>query len=224
MTVTSSGAPQVGEYLADVVAPRRIVARHERFKGRVWDLVSDEVDLGHAQVTRDFVQHTGAVVIVALNENDEIYLVRQYRHPVGIECWEPPAGLRDVADEPPVEAAKRELHEEADLTAATWHVLADYFPSGGGSSEAVRVFLARDLAPVPQADRHVRADEEHDMVGKWVPLDEVLAAIAAGRVHASSLVVGAMAADLARRARWSTLRPANAEWLMPSADRRREGV
>ncbi len=186
----------------------------------MWNLVSDEVDLGHARVTRDFVQHPGAVAVVALNEAEEIYLVRQYRHPVGVECWEPPAGLRDVADELPVETARRELHEEADLTAVTWHVLADYFPSGGGSSEAVRVFLARDLSAVPEAERHVRTDEEHDMVGAWVPLDEVLAAITAGRVHASSLVVGAMATDRARRAGWSTLRPADAPWLLPPADRR----
>ncbi len=210
--------------LSDVAAPRPTLARHERFEGRVWNLVSDEVELGHARVTRDFVQHTGAVVMVALNEADEMYLVRQYRHPVGVECWEPPAGLLDVGDELPVEAAKRELHEEADLTAATWHVLADFFPSGGGSSEAVRGFLARDLATVPEAERHVRTDEEHDMVGAWVPLDDVLAAITAGRVHASSLVVGAMAVDRARRAGWTTLRPADAPWLLPPADRRRHGV
>lgn len=211
-----------GEF-ADVPAPRPTLARHERFQGRVWSVVSDEVDLGHARVTRDFVQHTGAVAIVALNTSEEIYLVRQYRHPVGVECWEPPAGLRDIADEPPVETAKRELYEEADLTAASWHALVDYFPSGGGNSEAVRVFLARDLAAVPAADRHVRTDEEHDMVGAWVPLDEVLTAIAAGRVHASSLVVGAMALDRARRAGWSTLRAFDAPWLLPPADRRREG-
>jgi len=210
--------------LADVVAPRPVLARHERFEGRVWDLVSDEVDLGHARVTRDFVQHTGAVVIVALNENAEIYLLRQYRHPVGVECWEPPAGLLDIFDEPPVEAAKRELYEEADLTAARWHVLVDFFPSGGGSSEAVRVFLARELAAVPEAERHVRTDEERDMVGAWVPLDEILTAIAAGRLHASSLVVGAMAVDLARRVNWSTLRPADAPWLVPPPDRLRPGA
>lgn len=210
--------------LVDVAAPRRTLKRHERFQGRVWNLVSDVVDLGHAVVTRDFVQHTGAVVIVALNEADDMYLVRQYRHPVGVECWEPPAGLRDLADEPPVDTARRELHEEADLTAATWHVLADYFPSGGGSSEAVRVFLARNLTPVPVADQHVRTDEEHDMVGAWVRLDDVLAAIAAGRVHASSLVVGALAADLARRTGWATLRPADSPWLLPPQDRRRSSM
>ncbi len=209
---------------SDVAAPRPILARESRFDGKVWDVVSDRVDLDHTVVTRDFVQHTGAVVIVALNHRDEIYLVRQYRHPVGVECWEPPAGLLDGGpEETPVEAAARELHEEADLTAETWHVLADYFPSAGGSSEAVRVFLARDLAAVPDEDLHERAEEERDMEGAWVALDDVLAAISRGEVHASSLLVGAMAADQARRSDWVTLRPADAPWLVAPADRRRGG-
>ena len=206
----------------DAVAPRAVLSSSRVFAGHIWDVVTDEVDLGAAGVVhRDYVKHTGAVVIVALNDADEIYLVRQYRHPVGVDSWEPPAGLRDVADEPPVDAARRELHEEADLTAATWHTLVDYFPSGGGNSEAVRVFLARDLALVPAEERHVRTEEERDMVGAWVPLDEVLAAIAQGRVHASSLVVGAMAADYARRAGGATLRAADAPWMLPPPDRRR---
>jgi ADP-ribose pyrophosphatase len=219
VTADAAESP-LGAPLADVVSPRPTLRRYERFEGRVWNLVSDEVDLGHATVTRDFVQHTGAVAIIALNEADEVYLVRQYRHPVGVECWEPPAGLLDVAEEAPVEAAKRELHEEADLVAATWHALVEYFPSGGGNSEAVRVFLARDLSQVPAEDRHTRTEEEHDMVGAWVPLDDVLEAISTGRVHASSLVVGAMAADRARQAGWATLRPADAPWLLPPVDRR----
>lgn len=209
--------------LADVPAPRPVLSRSAAFDGKVWDVVSDRVDLDHAVVTRDFVQHTGAVVIVALNHRDEVYLVRQYRHPVGVECWEPPAGLLDGDGETPVEAAARELHEEADLTAETWHVLADYYPSAGGSSEGVRVFLARDLAAVPEEDRHERSEEERDMEGAWVPLDEVLAAIATGGVHASSLLVGAMAADQARRAGWVSLRDADAPWLLAPVDRRRGG-
>ncbi|MCB2413878.1 NUDIX hydrolase [Demequina sp. TTPB684] len=223
--MTEDGAPSFDDaVLTDIAAPRPILARHERFTGRVWNVVSDEVDLEHATVTRDFIQHTGAVVIVALNDADEIYLVRQYRHPVGVECWEPPAGLMDFAGEAPVDAAKRELHEEADLTATTWHALADYYPSGGGSSEAVRVFLARDLSAVPAADQHTRTEEERDMVGAWVPLAEVLDAVTAGRVHSSSLVVGAMAADRARLSGWSTLRPADAPWLLPPDNRRLAGA
>ncbi|WP_084102649.1 NUDIX hydrolase [Demequina sp. NBRC 110051] len=206
--------------LADVPGPRRVTATHERFAGKVWDVASDEVDLGDGRVvTRDYVRHTGAVVIVALDDDGRVYLVRQYRHPVGAECWEPPAGLLDMAGESPVDAAARELHEEADLTAATWHTLVDYYPSGGGSSEAVRVFLARGLAAVPESERHTREDEEADMVGAWVPLADAVAAVLDGRVHASSAAVGLLAADRASRDSFSSLRPADAPWQRPEATR-----
>ena len=200
--------------LADAAAPRPVVSRTREFTGLVWDVDSDKVDLGDAgTVTRHYVQHTGAVVIIALDADDRVYLVRQYRHPVRMDCWEPPAGLLDIVGESLVDAARRELHEEADLTAATWHTLVDYFPSGGGSSEAVRVFLARDLEFVPEAERHERTEEERDMVGAWVPLAEAAAAVAEGRVHSSSAVVGLLAAERAARSSFEELRPADAPWL-----------
>lgn len=206
--------------LADLPSSRPVVTTHERFTGKVWDVASDEVDLGDDRVvTRDYVRHTGAVVIVALNERDELYLVRQYRHPVGAECWEPPAGLLDMAGESPVDAARRELHEEADLTATRWDTLVDYYPSGGGSSEAVRIFLARDLDEVPESERHERTDEERDMIGAWVPLDDAVTAVLDGRVHASSAVAGILAADHARRSGFADLRPHDAPWLRPEATR-----
>jgi ADP-ribose pyrophosphatase len=194
-----------------------VVAHRTVFEGRVWDVASDAVELGGRRVVhRDYVRHTGAVAIMAYREPGEVYLVRQYRHPVLHECWEPPAGLLDIEGESLVDAAARELAEEADLTAATWHTLIDYFPSAGGSSEVVRVFLARDLSEVPAPERHERTDEEADMAGRWVALDDVLSAIHAGRTHASSLVAGALAVDAAKRADWSTLRPADAP--LPSRD------
>lgn len=199
---------------ADIAAPRPIVARSREFTGAVWDVDSDVVDLGQAgAVTRHYVQHTGAVAIIALDRHNRVYLVRQYRHPVRMECWEPPAGLLDIVGESLVDAARRELHEEADLTAATWHTLVDYFPSGGGSSEAVRVFLARDVEIVSHADRHERTEEERDMVGAWVPLDEAVAAVADGRVHSSSAVIGLLAAERAARSGYEGLRPADAPWI-----------
>src|SRR5690606_8804544 len=127
-----------------------------------------------------------------------------------MECWEPPAGLLDIVGESLVDAARRELHAEADLTAATWHTLVDYFPSGGGSSELVRVFLARDLEFVPDAERHERTEEERDMVGAWVPLDEAAAAVADGRVHSSSAVIGLLAAERAARSGFEGLLPPDA--------------
>ena len=202
--------------LADVPDARPVVAHYERFAGRVWDVVTDVVDLGEAGIVhRDYVSHTGAVVIMALNDAGEVYLVRQYRHPVATECWEPPAGLLDVDGESLVAAAQRELWEEADLKASTWHVLADYFPSGGGSSELVRVFLARGLAEVPLAERFERGEEERDMIGAWVPLSDLVEAVLAGRVRASSAVVGALALERAVREDFASLRPADAPLERP---------
>lgn len=202
--------------LADIPAPRPVVSSEHVFEGKVWDVRSDRVDLGDDRIVqRDYIFHTGAVAIIALNDAGEIYLVRQYRHPVRAECWEPPAGLTDVAAESPVEAAARELCEEADLTAGRWDVLVDFYATPGGSSEGIRVFLARDLAPVPEDERHVRTDEERDMEGRWVPLEDALAAVWAGRASSPTLVIGTLALDAARRAGWSTLRPADAPWRKP---------
>lgn len=200
--------------LADVRAPRTVTSTKTVFEGRVWNIDSDTIDLGEAGlVTRDYVAHPGAVAIFALNERSEIYLVRQYRHPVRSELWEPPAGLLDVDGETLKDAAARELHEEADLEAATWHTLADFYTSPGGNAEAIRIFLARDISEVPAEERHVREDEEADMEGRWVALDDVLDAIAQGRVACPTLLVGGFALDAARRAGWSTLRPADAPWI-----------
>jgi len=200
-----------GEGFADKPAPRVVQATQVRFSGRVWDIVSDTVDLGDGRlVQRDVMEHPGAVAVMALNERDEVYLVSQYRHPVRAELWEPPAGLLDVEGEDPLIAAQRELWEEADLRAGQWHVLQDFYTSPGGSSEHIRVFLARDITEVPDAERHEREDEERDMAGAWVPLNSVLAAIAAGRVKSPTMVTGAYALDAARRADWSTLRPSDA--------------
>ncbi|MFW2514080.1 NUDIX domain-containing protein [Demequina sp. SO4-13] len=210
----------MADTLADVPGSRPVLATHERFQGHVWDVASDEVDLGESGVvTRDYLRHTGAVVIIALDDQDRVYLVRQYRHPVGAECWEPPAGLLDVGGEAPVDAARRELHEEADLTADQWHTLVDYCPSGGSSSETVRVFLARGIASVAEADRHERRDEERDMIGAWVPVDDAVEAVMDGRIRSSSAVAGLLSADRARRDGFATLRVADAPWTRPEATR-----
>ena len=197
--------------LADVFAPRPVLSQTLRFTGRVWDVVTDEVDLGAGGVVhRDYLRHSGAVAIMALNELGEVYLVHQYRHPVGRVLWEPPAGLLDIQDEPPLEAAKRELWEEADLRAATWHTLADFFTTPGGVSERIRIFLARDLTEVPEAERFAREAEELEMEGRWVALPRLLEAILAGRVGGPTTSLGAFALDAAIRSGFATLRPADA--------------
>jgi len=164
-------------------------------------------------VTREFIRHPGAVAVMVYDGEGAVYLVHQYRHPVRRDLWEPPAGLLDIGGEDPLIAAQRELAEEADLIAATWHVLADFYTSPGGSSEAIRIYVARDVSPVPEADRHAREAEELEMTGAWVPLADVLTAIAAGAVGAPSLTVGAFALDAAIRSGWSTVRAADSPWV-----------
>jgi 8-oxo-dGDP phosphatase len=199
--------------LVDVIGSRPVLAQQLRFHGHVWDVVTDDVDLGAAgTVSRDYVQHPGAVGVLALDEADHVLLVHQYRHPVGMTLWELPAGLLDVDGEPPWLAAQRELAEEADLRAGEWHTLIDWLLSPGGTSEAFRCYLVRDVSPVPHADRHTREGEEHEMPSAWFPLDDVRDAVLAGRLHNPSLVVGVLAACAARDAGWSTLRPADAPW------------
>ena len=184
------------------------VLEHELVhEGRVWDLARDVVDLGASQVVREYVAHTGAVAVIALDDDDRVLLLSQYRHPVRHVLWEPPAGLLDVPGEDPVRAAARELAEEADLVAGRWWRLVEFFTTPGGSSERITVFLARDLSPVPDADRFVREDEEASMVPVWVPLDEAVAGALGDRFASPSTVVGVLAAAAARARGWETLEP-----------------
>jgi 8-oxo-dGDP phosphatase len=210
----SDGAQGAGstEPVVDVLAPREVLGHEVLVQGRIFDLVRDEVDLDHSVVHREYVDHPGAVAVVVLDDQDRVLLLKQYRHPVRRELWEPPAGLLDVAGEAAQIGAARELAEEADLVAATWHTLVDYYTTPGGNNEALRVFLARDLSPVPEADRHVREDEERDIEPRWVPLDEAADAVLRGDLHNPSAVVGVLAAVASRAGGWASLRPADAPW------------
>ena len=209
------------EPLHDRLAPRPVLGSTVSFAGRVWDVVSEEVDLGEAGVVvRDFVDHSGAVAVLALDDDDRVVLVQQYRHPVGAFEWELPAGLQDVSGEPPHLTAARELAEEADLVAGEWHLLLDHYASPGGSSEALRVFLARGLSAVPDDERHERDGEELGMPVRRVPLDDLVGAVLDGRVHNGTLMIAALAAARLRDGGWSGLRSVDEPWPTMSRPRR----
>jgi ADP-ribose pyrophosphatase len=191
----------------DRSAPRPVLEHTDLHHGKIWDLVSETVDLGETRVVREFVDHPGAVAVIALDDQGRVLLIQQYRHPVRMELWEPPAGLRDVEGEPPHVTAARELEEEADLRAGTWHLLAQFRNSPGGSNEEILVYLARDVSEVPEAERFTREDEEAGIVPRWVPLDEAVDAVLAGRITSPSAAVGVLAAAASRDRGWATLRP-----------------
>lgn len=210
--MSQTGQPQ-GHEACDVLAPRPVIDSEVAYAGLIWDIARDRVDLGDGVVvTREYVRHTGAVGVLALDDQDRVLLVRQYRHPTGYELYEIPAGLLDITGEPPVRCAERELAEEADLRADRWDVLIDWFNSPGGSDEAIRVFLARGLHEVPVAERHRREHEEALMTSCWVSLDEAHDAVLAGRIHNPTTVVGVLAAHASRARGWVTLRPSDAAW------------
>lgn len=191
-------------------------ARHERFRGRAFSLVTDEVTMPGGRVAaRDYIRHVGSVGVVAIDEADRVVLVRQYRHPLGRPLLELPAGLMDVKGEELPAAALRELAEEADVTAGRLDLLVDLHTSPGCSDEVIRLFLARDLAAVPEAERHERRDEEASMEIAWYDLDEAVSLIFAGQITNAAAVAGLLAAAHARAADWTPLRPADTPLTRP---------
>ncbi|HET6910594.1 MAG TPA: NUDIX hydrolase [Mycobacteriales bacterium] len=180
--------------------------------GRVIDLRSDQVAMPTGSTaTRDVVVHPGAVGVIALDESDRVLLLRQYRHPVGQLLWEPPAGLLDEPGEDPLDGARRELKEEAHVSADRWDVLVDAFTSPGMTSEAVRIYLARGIAAA-SGRRHQGEHEEADMPVEWVPLSEAVEKVLSGALHNPLAVMGILAADSARLSGFSGLRPADSPW------------
>jgi ADP-ribose pyrophosphatase len=186
------------------------VASTEIYRGRVIALRADEVAMPDGRVARrEVVEHFGAVAVVALDDQDRIVLIHQYRHPLGRRLWELPAGLLDEPDESPAAAAARELTEEAGVTAERWEVLVDVAASPGFTDEVVRVFLASDLTDVdrPQAF----GDEEADLVVHRVGLAEAVRMVLAGEVVNAASVGGILATHAVRSGAGVT-RPADAPW------------
>jgi 8-oxo-dGTP pyrophosphatase MutT (NUDIX family) len=209
-----SETPNAARQVSDQPSPRRLLSSQTVYEGRIWDVVSDTFQLnddGDALV-RDYIDHPGAVAVLPMNDAGEVLLIKQYRHPVGMDLWEIPAGLLDVEGEDFVVGAARELAEEADLVAAEWNVLVDFFNSPGSSSEAIRIYLARGLSEVPGHELHVRTDEEAEIELHWIPLESAVASVLEGRLHNPSAVVGILAAAAARADDFAGLRPGNAPW------------
>lgn len=186
-----------------------VVSSHDLHIGKIVGLRADEVvmpDGGAA--TREVVEHYGAVAIAALDAGNRLTLVHQYRHAVGTRLWELPAGLLDQQGEHAVDAASRELVEEAGIAASRWDTLVDVATSPGFTDEVVRVFLARELTPV---DREVHGGEEADLVISTVALDDAVRMALAGELRNGPTVAGVLAAHAVLSGA-ADPRPADAAW------------
>jgi ADP-ribose pyrophosphatase len=200
------------EWLSDLTGSWPVAATGVVAKSNIVTVRRDTVRMPDGEeADRDVVEHPGAVAVLAVDETGRVLLIRQYRHPVGRQLWEIPAGLRDVPGEPLVETAQRELLEEAGYIAADWHVLTDIFTSPGFSNERLRIFLAMKLTHVPEAERdYVPNHEEAHLKIEWAPLDVVVSRFLAGELHNGVTAVGVLAAYVARQGGFAGLRGTDA--------------
>ncbi|QIK64086.1 NUDIX hydrolase [Leucobacter viscericola] len=206
-----------GSSLIDEPAAPRVLDSELLVRGHVWDIRRDRFEFGGATLERDYMDHPGAVAVLALDAEDRVLLIKQYRHPIAHRDWEIPAGLMDMPGESGLRTAQRELAEEVDLGAERWDLLLDLFLSPGGSSEAMRVFLARDLHTVEHD--YVRGEEEAEFVPHWVPLEDAVSAVLDGSVK-NAVTASAVLATLAAKGRgWKTLRDPQLPWTAREASR-----
>ena len=166
-----------------------LVKREYIYRGRILNLRLDTVRVPNGdEALREVVEHPGAVVIVALDAQDHVLLVRQYRHAAGQELLELPAGTLEK-NESPVAAAPRELQEETGYTAQRWEALASFYSSPGIMTEEMHVYLARDLTAGAS-----HPDDDEDLQLERLPLAEVLARVARGEIKDAKSIAGLLLA------------------------------
>ena len=176
-----------------------VLASETVYEGPIISLVRDTVTMpGGGDSVRDVVRHPGAVAVVAIDDDDRVVMLKQYRHPVEQHLWELPAGLRDADGEPPLETAKRELAEEVQLAASQWSLLTAYYSSPGFSDEQVIIYLAEGLSTADVPEGFEAEHEELDMTVQRVPLDEAVQWVFDGTVRNAAAVIGLLAAARAR--------------------------
>lgn len=150
----------------------------EIYQGRVLRFTVEEVRLPNDHVaTLEMVHHPGGAAVVALDDDNRICLVRQYRHAVGDYIWEIPAGKIDDKD-PPLTTAKRELEEEAGRLAGEWHSLGEYLSSPGFLTEVVHLFFATQLKTVANNLEASEVLEAH-----WFPFEQTLEMAQSGELR-----------------------------------------
>lgn len=143
--------------------------------------------------SRMVVEHPGAAIVLAVDDQDRVLCLWQYRHAAGHSLVQLPAGLCDVDGEDPLGVARRELVEEAGLEATEWTHLTSTYSSPGFSSEVSHYYLARGLTEVGRGDFEP-AHEEAEMQLAWVPFDEVHGAVVAGRLADAHLALAVLLA------------------------------
>ncbi len=197
MTITTGNADSAGEPTGPGSEKGRIPSTDFRAAGEelihagaVISLYQGQIESGDGtRFDRDVVRHPGAVAVVPL-DGDNLLVVQQYRAAVDADLLEIPAGKRDVAGEPPIETAHRELAEEVGMEAGSMELLLNIHHSPGFCDEYGFIFLASDLTPVPQRRE---GPEEEAMTIHRLALDQAVDMCLDGRITDAKSVAGILA-------------------------------
>ena len=200
--------------IKDSLEPAVLVDSETVHIGGKWKVDVETIDIAGQRVKRDIVIHPGAVAVLVLNDRDEVLLIRQYRQALGMFLFETPAGLLDIPHENPLDAAQRELAEEAGVQADRWDTLVDFYNSPGGSSEAIRIYLAREISELTDGRIVTGEAEELDLPCVWIPLEQAVDLVLGGELGNPTAVVGILAAWAWRLDSRRVLREANAAWTV----------
>jgi len=193
--------------LGDEPASWPVASVESLFTGALLGVRRDTVEFDGETFEREIITHPGAVAVVAVDEDERVLVLAQYRHAAQRVMVEIPAGLLDVEGEAPLEAAKRELREEGLLEADRWTPLFELRTSPGASTEIVHLFMAEGLRTVVAPDGFTPRHEEASMTRSWVPLSELVEAVLASRVSNSLTVAGSLAVDRLRHGKQWSERP-----------------
>jgi len=159
------------------------------FRGRIITVTTDEVVLPNGHRTElEVVHHPGGAAVVAIDDQQRVCLLRQYRYVAGGWLWELPAGKLEP-DEPPLVTAQRELAEEAGVSARSWDGLDSYLSSPGIFTEVLHLFLATGLEPAATAHEQAEVIEVH-----WIPVDEAYRWALSGRIRDGKTALGLLRA------------------------------
>lgn len=161
------------------------------YDGRLLKVYMDTVELINGKTSwREVIRHPGAVVVVPIDDEGNIHLVRQFRYPYGKAVLEVPAGKLERGEEP-FPAAQRELSEEIGAEASEWMEMGEMLPTPGFCDELQHVYLARGLT-----FGAIHPDEDEFLEQVSMPLSEAVAMAVDGRLEDSKTVAAILRAYL----------------------------
>lgn len=166
----------------------RMVSSQTIFEGRIIKVTLDQAQLPNGKLAaREVVYHPGGVAVLALDEEGNVPLVRQFRYPIQQLLLELPAGKLDKQAEDPIEGAKRELSEETGLEAETWTYLGSMLVSPGFCDERLHMYLAQDLR---RCGQHL--DEDEFLNVEVMPFEKLLEQVMDGTIEDAKTVAAVL--------------------------------